>query len=165
MNVINKEVEFAPTNEMVAVALSNCCQADEVFAEKLKKDPLQLLRAMNEESGVPIPDISVRTVQNTESVVHVPLPAYSQMPEMEKYMQEQLTDEQLKDIAGGEIIGSIVVGLATAAWVAGSIGIALGLSGGAAIAVGVAIIATVAVGVTAGVVGGSVTIAHGTGAI
>lgn len=166
MTVIEKQMDFAPTNELVAAVLGNCCKTDKAFAEQLKKDPLETLKVMNGVHDLPIQDVSVHAVQNTENVVHIPLPVYSQMPEVEKYLQEQLTDEQLEGIAGGEIVASIVMGLATVGFVLGTIGTALGVAaGGAAIAVGLALVVGVTVLAAGAVAGGGVAIAAGAGAI
>lgn len=100
--MLQDEKKLLPTNELIAGVLAQRCYADATFAEQLGDNPREVLQIADSS------DISVQTVRNTEDVVHVPLPAYSCMPEIERKLQEELTDEQLQLVAGGEVIVALI---------------------------------------------------------
>jgi hypothetical protein len=63
---------------------------DPAFKRRLINDP----KAVAEEYGIPVPpQLEVRILENTETLIHVVLPC--------KPSEELLSDENLEDVAGG----------------------------------------------------------------
>lgn len=79
------------------------------FKQRLISDPQGVLR----EQGAPVPDnVEIRVVENTDQVFYLVLPP---MP------AEEITDEQLEAVSGGNTAGS-VSSLLTISTICGSIG-------------------------------------------
>lgn len=145
---------LAPTNEIVAGILTSRYRQDKAFAALLDSDPKQALGSLVPDGALPA-GFQVRTAQNTAGLVHVPLPCYPALSDRE---EQALTDKQLSDIAGGEIIGAIIVALSVIG------GVGLGVSAGTATAIGAgAVVAGTAAAVGAVAVGAGVGGAAATG--
>ena len=65
----------------------------------------------------------MHTAQNTADLVHVPLPGYQVLSDPES----RLSDAQLSDIAGGEIIITIAT-IATIGFTVASVGTVIGVT-------------------------------------
>jgi len=64
------------------------CWSDDAFKQKLMSDPIPTLL----ENGIDIPEgLEVKTVENTDKVFHLVIPA----------KPEELSDEDLDKVAGG----------------------------------------------------------------
>lgn len=149
---------LVPTSELVAGMLGKISIMNEEFHTKLSENPRQVLNDLSEDDAGELPsNLQVHTVQNTGDVVHVPVPAYVCLDDF----AVQLSDRQLQDIAGGEVVFAIIVGL-------GVVGTAVTLGavgGGAAVAIGLAVVVGITALAIGATTGATVAIAAGTGAI
>jgi Nitrile hydratase, alpha chain len=95
---MTREEQERKFEKVIATAL-----VDKAFKQKLMVDPVSVLRA----EGVEIrPGVEIRVVEDTENVHHLLLPV--------KPSGKELTDDQLKQIAGGVGSTSTVRQLVTA---------------------------------------------------
>ena len=106
--------ELVPTNELMASVVATRCREDATFAKQVEDAPDKILK-------IDIADVAVHTVQNTGDTVHVPLPDYSCMPVIAQKINDELSDEDLKKISGGEFIisGLIILGVTVGSVTAG----------------------------------------------
>lgn len=157
---------LAPTSELIGGLMGTLCRYDADFHARLADNPTKTMQGLlsQEMSALKVPiegeSIHIQTVQNTEDVVHVSLPAYHILDTF------QLDDEQLDSVAGGEIffsigMAAIFAGVGSLAWATATVS-----AFGVAIAVGVVAV-SIAAGIGAGgaVAGVAAGIAAGAGAI
>jgi hypothetical protein len=84
----------AQENTRVYGTVMGRAMTDEAFRSRLLADP----KAVLQESGMVLPEgMEIRAVENTESVVHLPLPAKP---------SEELSDDALEQVSGGSTAGS-----------------------------------------------------------
>lgn len=151
-DVAKVQEELAPTNELVAGIMGNMCRNNSDFFAKLNKTPKETLNSLTSDIDVDMSDINIHLAHNTENTVHVPLPCY-------QTVCTALSDEQLLDIAGGEVIGIIL------ATIGATVTLGFVASTVACVAIGVAVVAGIATAIAGAVAGGAYLIAEGAGAI
>ncbi len=100
MNAIQ---ELPPINEISATVLGNASAKDGDFRRQLLNNPKQVIQDISTQS-VP-QDINIRVAQNTEDTVHIPVPSYKELENNTAHV----SDQDLQNISGGEIIGSALV--------------------------------------------------------
>ena len=91
------------SNEVAAAVIADKCRADQGLARRLQADGKAALSSLSERALAD--DLSVSVVRNAPGQVHVVLPDYAFQKDEE---QSLLTDEQMADIAGGEIILAVI---------------------------------------------------------
>lgn len=107
-------------NEVAMAVIADKCRVDQELARALQADGKAALSGLSGESIAD--DVSVNVVQNTPERVHVVLPEYAGQEDW--LSRSSLSDEEMKDLSGGEVfITLLVVGgvLAGSAVVAGTI--------------------------------------------
>ncbi len=149
-NTQTNPIQLFPTNEIVGAMLPFFTSSDEL--NSLEKNAKEILFSkLNLEVS---DDFNISVLENTSDTVNLVLPFYSQSDEISA---KCLKDSEVKEIAGGEIIGLILfalagIGSAVAATVAPTVivgataAIAIG-AGTVAASVGTAVTAVTAVGV------------------
>lgn len=148
MNATNKPV--APTNEVVGAYLTyGMSDKREAFLSS----PKDFIFA--ETNCLVSDDVEIRVVENTTEQINLILPYYASF---EKASAEMFSDEEMGDIAGGEILG-LIIGAITGMAIAGGIAAASGVAAGTTVA-GVAL----GVGAVVGGVTGSVVVGTAIGA-
>ena len=115
--------------EVISALVADRCRENADLAERMQSDSKS---TMDELCGVVLPaDMDVRTVQNTSGLVHVPLPAYKDLPDATT--SNVITDEDLAALSGGEVIFSaIVIGSIVVSAVVVTLGVSVGLIAAAA---------------------------------
>ena len=95
--------------EITSAIIADKCRVDAAFAKDLKSEPVASLESKLDislkDSGV-----DIRVTQNTPEQVHVALPHYKNMEEMSNY--HQMTEEEMAQIAGGEVFIAVIVTVA-----------------------------------------------------
>ncbi len=94
---IQATTELPATNEIVSALLAGKYAGDKSLLKTVKANPQKALNG----HGMPI---TVRAVQNTEDTLHICVPAYHALDDM------KIDDEQLAQVAGGEIILAVIIG-------------------------------------------------------
>ena len=112
-------------NEIAAAVIADKCRTDQDFAHRMQADCKAALSSL---PGVLLADdLNVSVVRNTPGRVHIMLPDYAYRKDKQ---QSALTDEQMAEIAGGEIIlaaiGIIAGTLGTLAVAGLAVGVAVG---------------------------------------
>ena len=106
------------SNEVAAAVIADKCRADQGLARRLQADGKAALSSLSERALAD--DLSVSVVRNAPGQVHVVLPDYAFQKSKQ---QNPLTDEQMAEIAGGEIfftVFAVVAGVGLAASAAGA---------------------------------------------
>lgn len=86
---MNQEAQSKKMNQIIAK-----CWSDENFKKKLLADPAAILKT----EGVTVPEgISVKTLENTDKVFHLVIPA----------KPTDLSDDDLDKVAGGITCGPV----------------------------------------------------------
>lgn len=153
---------IAAINELVSIHLAAGCTKDAKFMAAMRDDAKAAMLSCLPAGSVIGDDIAVRSVQNTADVMHICVPDYSVLDQLE----EHLTDDQLAKISGGvfEIACVLsVIGCAVAAIFIGSVK-ASALGTVTAVSIGAAVVVAVAVSGVAVGTGIGVGIAAGVGA-
>ncbi len=137
-------IKLFPSNELLGATALHSVSATDL--RLLRSDPRSfLLSRTNVAVGE---DVSFNFSENDVATVHLALPYYSEIEEMNI---KALEPQELSDVSGGEIIALVIFGLTTAA---ATIGTAVGIaSTPVAIGVGAAIIAGSAVAAGTAVIG------------
>ena len=91
-------------NEIAAAVIADKCRADQDFARRMQADCKAALSSLSERALAD--DLSVSVVRNAPGQVHVVLPDYACQKDEAKSF---LTDEQMADIAGGEVFITMLV--------------------------------------------------------
>ena len=92
-------------NEVAAAVIADKCRADRELARALQADGKATLAGLSGESITD--DVSVDVVQNTPERVHVVLPEYSGQESWRGH--SSLSDKEMEDLCGGEIIFTLLV--------------------------------------------------------
>ena len=97
------------TNELVSAIIADKCRGDRGLADRMRADCKGTLTNL---SKGPVDDgLDVAVVQNTPDRVHVAIPDYRFMENM---AGQRLTDEEMAQVAGGEIfIAGLIAGIVT----------------------------------------------------
>ena len=91
-------------NEVAAAFVADGCRGDKRAAERLRSDCRTALNDLD----VRVPDsVDVRVAENTPDTVHVPLPHYNH----DEAAAMTMTEDELKQISGGEIIIAVCIGI------------------------------------------------------
>ena len=132
-------------NEVVAAVLSDRSSKDDEFAQALRSDPKGLLSEVSSRSLDP--GMKVHIVHNTDDAVYVPLPAYSILDMEDESGKKVMSDQDMRQIAGGEIFAlfSIFAAIGAVAGVSGTV-----VGAAAAVGAGAAVVGTVGVGAAVG---------------
>ena len=111
-------------NEVAAAVIADKCRSDQDFAYRMQADCKAALSSL---SGVSLADdLNVSVVRNTPERVHIMLPDYACRKDRQ---QSLLTDEQMAEIAGGEIfIAALTLIVAGTLGTLAVTGIAVGLA-------------------------------------
>ena len=109
------------TNEMAAAIIADKCRADQDFFRCMQADCKTALSSL---SGVSLTDdLNVSVVRNAPGRVHVVLPDYESQKDVQR---SHLSDEQMAQVSGGEILITILaVGVVGAAIVGSGIAAAV----------------------------------------
>ena len=103
-------------NELVAAIVADECRGDERAAARLRAD---CGKAVNDLIGARMPDgVAVRVAENTPDTVHVPLPHYS--GEASAELAAAMSEAELAQISGGEVLCSVLIGVAIGGAVLGA---------------------------------------------
>ena len=141
----------AITPEMASAVVAEACYRDPEFYRRIRADVRGTVAQCSKE---PVSDaVRVETVQNTPEVVHLVVPNGRLANEAGVELMSRLTDEEMKDIAGGELVfftfgvgvvfsvagaaaaANVSVGLATAIGIATAIGVVAGIAAAIALPV------------------------------
>ena len=92
--------------EITSAIIADKCRGDAAFAKDLKSNPVASLESKLDislkDSGV-----DIRVAQNTPEQVHVVLPHYTNVEEV--YSATQLTEEEMAQLAGGEVVVTALI--------------------------------------------------------
>lgn len=125
-----------PYSEMVSALLAQRCATDKEFMAQMKSRPKEaLISHLPQHEQDKAKDLAVRTVQNTPDTVHVCVPCYSMLEDLNV---AELDDEQMEKVAGGEIIFSIIFGF-TAATIASAVATTVVAAGATAASVAIVV--------------------------
>jgi len=100
-----KLAELPLTPEVTATLVADRCRHEPELAERLHKDARNCLKELTDKE---LPeDLKIVTHDNTDDTWHLPLPNYS-MDEITDRQQMELDEEQLQQIAAGELLATII---------------------------------------------------------
>ena len=114
---MNQQTIDSPVmNETLSAVIADQCREDKGLAASLLSNSR---KAMGDLTNVPVSDsVDISVVQNTPDTVHIPLPHYASW---EKADHEKLTEDQMAQLSGGEVIIAVFIGTAAIVSVAAAI--------------------------------------------
>ena len=116
MNGKNQVVDIGTIKEVYSAFVADECRADTGFARRMQKDCKE---ALSDLIGAPVADdVDVSVVLNTPDLVHIAIPDHV----CDIGDHEQISEAEMAEVAGGEIIVAGIISAIAAASVVAVIG-------------------------------------------
>ena len=100
-------IESPMANETLSAVIADRCRENKGLAASLRSDGR---KAVGDLMNAPVSDgVDISVVQNTPDTVHISLPHYASWG---KAAHEKLTEEEMEQLSGGEVLIAVFAGLA-----------------------------------------------------